>query len=165
MKPGPEPKDHTAIDPTLFDWPNAQLDPVEKMRILAAGLPHVAIAETVFETDFDRFWDFIANLEHSTPLYEGAVSRLRVLDRDEDRLRIESSLIPGLWTESKMVLRRGWCLMSSRWGNVGMAARAEGPGRTRFVHFEGVQHFRRLLRPLLRRNIEGDFKRLRSLLE
>jgi hypothetical protein len=55
--------------------------------------------------------------------------------------------------------------MSSRLGDVGMAAAPEDGGRrTRLVHYERTRLLGRLAWPLLRRNIETDFAALRRLL-
>jgi hypothetical protein len=148
-----------------FAWPRGRLDEVAKMRAIAAALPYCAVRETVLHAPFDRVWNFISDVEGSTPLFEGTVSRLEILERNGEHLRIRSRSLPGLWFESRMVLRPGWCLMHSRVGQVGMAARAEGDDRTRFIHFEGSPLLGRLLRPYLHWNIGGDFRRLAALLE
>lgn len=155
------------LDPNAYAWPEARLDPVARMRALASGLPHVAVAETIFETDFESLWGFVADLETQTPRFEGAVSRIRILEQAGDHIVLESkgpvaALSP--WIRFEVVLRPGWCLMQSRFGRVGMAARPEGPGRTRMLHFEGSTRAGRLTRPLFARNIRGDFRRLSRLL-
>ena len=153
------------IDVDRFSWPEAPLDPVSKMRALAAGLPHVAFRETVLNADFDRVWNFIADLEGSTHLYEATVSRVRILERAGDRLQIETRMLPiGVWLKMDVVLRPGWCVMSSRWGEVGMAAHPEGNSRTRYFHFEGSRLLGRMARPYFRRNMVGEFERLDALL-
>lgn len=155
------------IDLAAEAWPTVRLDPVSRMRALASGLPHVAVDETVFDVEFDRLWGFIADLETNTPRFEGAVSRLRVLDRAGDRIVLESKgpvAAVSPWIRFDVVLRPGWCLMRSSLGQVGMAAHAEAPGRTRFLHFEGSAWASRFTRPLFAWNIRQDFRRIRSLL-
>jgi hypothetical protein len=153
------------IDADRFAWPQASLDPVERMRVVAASLPYCAVRETVFDAGFDRVWDFIADLENSTPRFEGTVSSVRILERDADRLRLRSRMIMGLSTEFDVVLRRGWCLMQARGGQIGMAARPENDSQTRFIHFEGSPRFGRILRPYFRWNIGGDFRKIAAILE
>jgi hypothetical protein len=170
------------IDPTRIEWPTARLDPVARMRALASALPHVAIDETVFDVEFDRLWQYVSDLEHSTPQYEAAVSRARVLSRHPEtppvsddpetdgatpptgeRIELETRApFGGPWMRFDVVLRPGWCLMRSRFGEVGMAARPEAPGRTRFIHFEGARWLGRLGRPLFAWNIRQDFRKLRA---
>lgn len=157
------------IDAGRYAWPGEAPDPVVRMRALAAALPHVAVDETVFDVPFERLWRFVADLEQSTPRFEGLVRHVRVLDREHgdegERLVIEARApLGGPTTRFDVVLRPGWCLMRSRLGEVGMAARPEAPGATRFVHFEGASIPGRILRPLFAWNIRQDFRRLRACL-
>jgi hypothetical protein len=152
------------ISREAYAWPTAELDPVARMRALAAGLPHVAIDETVFDASFERLWSFIADLEANVPRFEGAVRHLRVAHREGDRLRLETRTPMGVRVDFDCVLRPGWCVMSSSRGQVGMAARPEGDDRTRFVHFERSSFLTPLTRPLFAWNIRQDFRRIRALL-
>lgn len=155
--------DSQAIDPRAYAWPTPDFDPVAKMRLLAAARPHTAYREIVFEADFDRVWDFVSDLEANTSKYEFIVSRVRILERRGDTLRLESRTPPGFWQPMDVVLRPGFCLMESRLGEVGMAARAESATRTRFVHFERAKVGSRFFRPLFQLNIRHDFRRLREI--
>lgn len=152
------------IDAMRFAWPEAELDRVARMRALAAGLPHCAVRETVLDADFDRVWNLISDLENNTPRYEGAVTRVQILERSGERLRLRSRMITGFSIESDVVLRPGWCVMSSRFGQIGMAAEPEDDAQTRFIHFEGSEILGRILRPYFHWNIGGDFRRLGALL-
>lgn len=152
------------IDASRFAWPTSTLDPVSKMRALAAGLAHCAVRETVLDAPFERVWETISDLENATPRYEGLVSQVEILERHDETLRIRSRMRTGVWIESNVVLQPGWCLMRSRLGQIGMAANPVGTDRTRFIHFEGSQLFGRLLRPFFHWNIGGDFRRLSALL-
>jgi hypothetical protein len=152
------------IEAGRYAWPEVEIDPVMRMRALAAGLPHVATDETVLDRPFERVWSFLTDFEVSTPLFEGLVADARVLERRGDRLTLETRTpLWGAWTRFDVVLRPGWCLMLSRIGEVGMAARPEGPCATRFFHFEGSRALGRIVRPLLAWNIRQDFRRLRRL--
>ena len=153
------------LDRERYAWPSIELDPVERMRALAASLPHVAKDETTFEIPFDRFWHFIEDFETNTPRFEGAVSQLKILERDGDRLRLKSRSPIGFWGEFDVVLRPGFCIMQGRSGQIGMAARPEGDSRTRFFHFEGSPILGRIARPFFAWNIRQDFRRLRRILE
>jgi len=149
------------IEVSRYAWPVADLDPVAKMRALAAGVPHAAIDETLFDVPFERFWSFIEDLENNTALYEGTVSRLRILDRHGESIRLEARGPLGFWIPFDVVLRSGWCVMHSKSGQTGMAAHPENATQTRFIHFEASSTFGRLLRPIFAWNIRGDFRRLR----
>jgi hypothetical protein len=147
-----------------YAWPTAALDPVAKMRALAAGLPYAAIDETIFNVPFDRFWPFIEDLETNTPRFEGAVNRLRILDRHGDQIRFVARTPIGSSVTFDGVLRKGWFIMRSNHAQVGMAAHPENPTQTRFIHFESSSLFGRLARPFFAWNIRRDFRRLHSLL-
>jgi len=152
------------IEAHLFTWPEVSPDPVMKMRALASALPHCAVREIIFDAPFDRVWDFISDLENNTPRFEKTVARLEILNRSGDSLRIRARMSIGLRTDFDVILRPGWCLMDSRFGQIGMAARPEGNLKTRFIHFEGSALFGRILRPYFHWNIGGDFRRLNRLL-
>jgi len=153
------------IDIARYAWPSAEIDPVDRMRALAAGLPHVAAGETVLEFPFDRVWSYLTDFEANTAKIEGAVSRVRILERDGDRLTLEArGPLFAPWMRFDVVIRPGWCLMRTRIGEVGMAARPESPDSTRYFHFEGSAMLGRIVRPLFDWNINQDFRRLRTLL-
>jgi len=137
-----------------------ELDPVERLRILAAGLPHVALRERVYPVAFDHLWGFIGDLEASAPIMELGIRRTEVLRRDGERLELAAFGALGIRSQFDVVLRPGWCLMQNRLGDIGMAAAPEGSG-TRFAHFEGSRWLGRLARPLFARKIAGDLERIR----
>ena len=67
------------------------------------------------------------------------VGRARVLERDGDRVTLESRL-PLLRVRQRVDVhvRDGWCLMQGRGFVAGMAVRPEGE-RTRFAHLEAAR--------------------------
>ena len=163
----PDPLSETPIDVDRYAWPTAELDPVARMRALAAGLPHVAKNETVFEAGFDRVWTLVSDFEQYTARVEAAVGAVKVVSRDGERLVLDvKGPIPlrSCGPRFDVVLRPGWCLMSSRLGDIGMAARPEGEGRTRYFHFEGSSLLGRLVKPVFAWNIRQDFRKMNGLL-
>jgi hypothetical protein len=123
-------------------WPTAELNPIARLRVLAAGLPGVWVEERVIDAAFDRVWEFAADLEVSAPAFDTDVAELRVVERDDDRLtaRVRGArrfLGLSWWVEAE--LRSGWCWMVTRpqFYVVGMAAEPAGTA-TRFAHLEGV---------------------------
>lgn len=150
-----------------MSWPQVELDPVARLRALAAALPHVSLEERVIEAPFERVWSWIEDMERGVPQFEGNVRRIQILRREGERLWLESEGALGLKLRMQAVLRPGWCVMGTESGSaqIGMAARAEGPGRTRFAHFEGSRWLGRLARPLYRRFVRGDLARLARLVE
>ncbi len=160
--------------PTL---PEARLDRIARLHVLAAGLPGCVVVETVLDAPFDRAWAWLADLERSVPAFDRDVADLRVVRRRPadpatpaadpagagagavaERLRIHTrSTARMLWVPGVLDvdLAPGWCWMASRPQVyiVGMAAEPDGD-RTRFAHLEGFGFrargpVRQLLRPVL----------------
>ena len=147
-------------------WPTAELDPVRQLRVLAATLPGTAMVEHVLPVAFDDVWAFLSDLEHNVPAFDTVVRRVRILERDGERLRIRANGIPF-----DVELRRGWCWMQAPGGLyvVGMAARSEdedgGSTSTRHGHLEGtLLPGGRALQPIIRRAVAGDVRGVRRLL-
>ncbi|HEX8802845.1 MAG TPA: hypothetical protein VF743_01590 [Acidimicrobiales bacterium] len=137
-------------------WPVARLDRIARLRLLAGALPGAVLRERLVDAPLAEVWGFVGDLEASVPVFDRAVTRVRVVRRDGDRLRVHAwgrRLPRPLAYE--VVLRTGWCWMASTptVHVVGMAAEAEGD-RTRFAHLEGLaapgpRAGRAALRPLL----------------
>jgi hypothetical protein len=133
-------------------WPTASLRPTGRARALAAGLPGTALQEGLIDAPFEQVWGFISDLERSVPQFDATVARLRILERDGTRLRASTRAswrMAGLRLGFDVDLEEGWCWMVSRprLYVVAMAAEpdADDPGRTRYVHVEGVTVRPRLL--------------------
>ena len=149
----------------MSGWPEARIDAVARLRALAAGLPHVVLAECVLEAPFERVWAIVGDLERGVPRFEANVSAARITAREGDRLVLEARHPLGPRVRFDVVLQPGYCVMRARFADVGMAAVAEPGGlRTRLAHYEGSRPLGRLAWPLLRRNIRADFAALRRLL-
>ena len=144
-------------------WPSSQLDPVRRMRILVAALPHAAFLERVLDAPFDDVWRVASDLEHGTPQWEKNVAALAILHKEDDRLEVAIRSPFGVRVRASAVLRPGWCVMQGRLFAVGMAAAPEGE-RTRFAHFEALRlPGAGVLRPLLRHRIQHEFQTLERL--
>ena len=148
-------------------WPTASLDTVARARILAATIPSAVSAEAVLATPFERTWSFITDFEASIPAFDTTVRRVRVTSQDERSARLVAyTTVARLPWPFEVDLEPGWCLMRGRFRGfvVVMAAVPEGE-HTRFVHVEGIPlPGTRLLRPLIRRMVEGDLGNLGRLL-
>lgn len=155
--------------PSDASWPRAELDPVARLRVLAAGLPHVALVERVYDAPLVDVWGIAGDLEHGVPRFEGGIRHIGVEpaggSAPPDRLVVHARSAFGPRLRFEAELRPGWCLMRSPFSQIGMAARAEDDGRrTRFAHFEGVPGPGRLLKPILRLKIRRELERLGRLL-
>jgi hypothetical protein len=153
--------DHMSV--TTGVWPSSELDPVRRMRILVAAVPHAAFLERVLDAPFDDVWGVASDLEHGTPQWELNVAALTILRQEEDRLEVEIRSPFGIRLRAGAVLRPGWCVMQGRLFAVGMAAAPEGQ-RTRFAHFEALRFpGTGVLRPLLRHRIHHEFQTIERL--
>ena len=144
----------TADESETVAWPVAALDPVARLRVLAAGLPGVSIEERRLARPVQEVWGFISDLERSIASFDRSVASVRVLQRDGTHLRIRAR---STWRSAfqpvqfEVDLEPGWCWMVSRptFYVVGMAAVADGD-HTHYAQLEGFSIPWRPLRPLLR---------------
>jgi hypothetical protein len=142
----------------VSSWPVATLDPVRRLRVMAAALPGTGLVERVLDAPYDdvvAMWD---DLEHSVPDLDPIVRSVRVVGRDGDRLRIVTrQLMVPVPVHFEVELLAGWCWMQSRTYLVGMAAVPVGEDRTHYAHLEGTPwRIGRLARPLIRRLVRLD---------
>jgi hypothetical protein len=127
------------------------IDPIERLRVIAAGIPGAAIVERVLDAPFDAVWATATDFEGALAGFEIGVSGARVVQREGEHVTLESRVpVIGLRQRVDIHLRDGWCLMQGRGFIAGMAARAEGE-RTRFAHLEAARvPGARLTRPLIK---------------
>ena len=113
----------------------ADIDPVDRLTILAAALPGAVIRQRQIAAPFDAVWQVIADLENATPRYEPGVARVRVIERQGQLLRLLVQETGGREEMMDAKLRPGWCLMQSATIVVAFAARPLG-GQTLLAHLE-----------------------------
>jgi hypothetical protein len=146
------------------NWPVVEIDPVTRLRALAAALPHTVLHERVIDAPLERVWSIAGDLEHGVPLFEGGINAVEVEDREGELLRVTTHHPLGIRVQLDAVLRTGWCVMHSRFADIGMAASAEGDGsHTRFAHYEGSPWLGRLGHPLFSWRVKADMERLATL--
>jgi hypothetical protein len=91
----------------------ADIDPVDRLTILAAALPGAAVRQRRIAAPFDAVWRVIADLEHAIPRYEPGVAHVRVIERHGQLLRLLVQDTGGREEMMDARLRPGWCLMQS----------------------------------------------------
>jgi hypothetical protein len=144
-------------------WPQADLGPVRRMRILAAALPHAAFRERLLDAPFDHVWGVAGDLERGTPRWKKNVTGLAVLAQEAEHLEVEIRSYLGVRMRLRAVLQPGWCVMQGRLLVVGMAAAPAGE-QTRFAHFEALSlPGSGVLSPLLRHRIHHELEALERL--
>jgi hypothetical protein len=123
-------------------WPRAELGNIQRLRVLAAGLPGTALGERIIDAPFPRVWAWVADLEHSVPTFDANVASLRIIEgREPSHRRVRTrSTFRGLFLPLNfdVDLEDGWCWMVSRpqLYVVGMAAEPNGD-RTHWAQLEG----------------------------
>ena len=113
----------------------ADIDPVDRLAILAAALPGAIVRQRQIAAPFDAVWRVIADLEHATPRYEPGVAHVRVIERHGQLLRLLVQDTGGREEMMDARLRPGWCLMQSATVVVAFAARPLG-SQTLLAHLE-----------------------------
>jgi hypothetical protein len=132
------------------DWPVAELDPVRRMRVLAAAIPGVAYAEKLIPAPFSAVWDAASDLEHELPRMITDLRSFEITSARAERITARARGRLGQRASFDVVLRPGWCVMQSRFLIGGMAAAPEGES-TRFAFLGGLRlPGIRLLDPVLR---------------
>jgi hypothetical protein len=114
------------------DWPVANLDPVRRMRVLAATTPGVAYAEKFIPAPFDAVWAAASDLEHELPRMVTDLRSFEITSARGERLTARARGRLGQRAQFDVVLRPGWCVMQSRFIIGGMAAVPDGQA-TRFA--------------------------------
>lgn len=132
------------------DWPVTELDPVRRMRVLAAATPGVAYAEKLIPAPFSAVWDAASDLEHQLPRMITDLRSFEITSARAERMTARARGRLGQRASFDVVLRPGWCVMQSRFLIGGMAAAPEGDS-TRFAFLGGLRlPGIRLLDPMLR---------------
>jgi hypothetical protein len=127
------------------------IDPIDRLTILAAALPGAAVRQRRIAAPFDAVWQVIADLEHATPRYEPDVAHVRVIEQHGELLRLLVQDTAGREETMDARLRPGWCLMQSATVVIAFAARRQG-SETLLAHLE----HRRAHTPLPRRSQPHD---------
>ena len=147
----------------MSTWPDATLDPIRRLHVVAAGLPNAGIGEVVVDRPYDEVWPWMMDLERSVPTFDSVVQRIRVRGTGSDgRLRITA------WQRGNplpmpfvVTVEDGWCLMQARARAfvVLMAAVPLDDGRTRYAHAEAVPiPGTGRLRARLQRMVDADLR-------
>ncbi len=111
------------------------VDPIDRLAILAAALPGAAVGQRRIAAPFDAVWQVIADLEHATPRYEPGVAHVRVIEQRGELLRLLVQDTVGREDAMDARLRPGWCLMQSATVVIAFAARRLG-SETLLAHLE-----------------------------
>ena len=110
------------------------IDPIDRLAILAAALPGATVRQRRIAAPFDAVWQVIADLEHA-PRYEPGVAHVRVIEQRGELLCLLLQDTAGREDAMDARLRPGWCLMQSATVVIAFAARRLG-SETLLAHLE-----------------------------
>lgn len=102
-------------------WPVAELDPVRRMRVMAAAAGAV-VMERIIAAPLEAVWTVASDLEHEVPRLGWYVRSLRIVRAHGDRLVLDVRGPLGVRDRFDAVLRPGWCWCQGHVLRVGMAA-------------------------------------------
>lgn len=130
---------------------NPDIDPIDRLAVLAAALPGAVVAQRRIAAPFEAVWRVIEDLEHAIPRYEPRVARVRIIEQRGELLRVLVQDTAGHEDAMDARLRPGWCIMQSVAVVVAFAARRQG-SETLLAHLE----HRRPQNPMPRRGQPAD---------
>jgi hypothetical protein len=116
-------------------WPTTGLDPVRRLKVIAATTRHPVVAERHIDAPVPEVWRVASDLEGELPrIVKGLRSFTRTGQDDPEAERFTAVAVSAVRHRERfeVVLRPGYCLMQSRILLGGMAAVEEGAG-TRFA--------------------------------
>ncbi|MGW2572294.1 hypothetical protein [Streptomyces sp. NPDC001537] len=119
-------------------WPTTDLDPVRRLRVLAAGIRGAHVTEAHVDAPFERVWTLLGDLEGGFGQVVTDMERLRVVRRQGEHVEALARSRYGMRARLRGVQRPGWCWLQSRFLLIGVAATPEGPG-TRVAFTGGVR--------------------------
>ena len=130
-------------------WPVADLDPVRRLRVMAAAIPGTDLTEWTIDAPPELVWQTASNLQVEMPRLVRDFRSVTITPGTGERLVMHARGYLGQRARFDVVLRPGWCWMQSRFLLCGMAAAPDDSG-TRFGFLGGIRApGMRLLHPLL----------------
>ncbi|WP_412543812.1 hypothetical protein R8Z50_15355 [Longispora sp. K20-0274] len=120
-------------------WPTADLDPVQRLRALTAGVRGAVVIEQFFDASFEDVWTVMSDLEGGFGHFQPDMSRVTVTARDGDRVTALARSRYGFRARLDGVLRPGWCWLQSRFVIIGMAATPTASGGTHVALTGGLR--------------------------
>jgi len=120
------------------NWPVADLDPLRRLRVMAAAIPGTDLAELTIDAPPEAVWQVVSNLRVEMPRLVRDFRTVTVTPGSGDRLVMHARGYLGQRARFDVVIRPGWCWMQSRFLLCGMAA-VPDPSGTRFGFLGGIR--------------------------
>jgi hypothetical protein len=122
----------------MTTWPTAELDPVQRLRVAAAGVRGAAVTERVLPAAFADVWAVLSSFEDGFAQVQPDMRNVRVVRDDTATVLLATSRY-GFRARLVGVHRAGWCWLQSRFLIIAMAATPEPDGGTRVALTGGVR--------------------------
>jgi len=129
-------------DTPLPQWPpTAPLDPVRRLRVLAAGVPGARVTTREIAVPCAEVEPLLADVDGELALLVPDMRRLRLTRADGDRVEAVARSRFGMHARFHGVRRPGWLWLQSRFVLIGIAATpsAARPGHTLVAFTGGVR--------------------------
>jgi hypothetical protein len=121
------------------NWPTADLDPVRRLRVLAAGISGAAVTERVFDRPLAEVWELMWDDGRNFAEIQPDMRSITGLTVEGDRVSLHARSRYGFRAHLQGTARPGWCWLQSRFLLIGMAATEEPGGGTRVALTGGVR--------------------------
>lgn len=124
-------------------WPTAELDGVQRLRALAAGVSGAAVTERVVPVAVDQVWAVLSDFKGGFAMVQPDMRDVRLASHVGERVTVLARSHLGMRAELTGIARPGFCWLQSRFLIVAMAAVPEPYGGTRVALTGGVRVPRR----------------------
>ena len=119
-------------------WPVADLDPLRRLRVMAAAIPGTDLAELTIDAPPEAVWQVVSNLPVEMPRLVRDFRTVSITPGSGERRVMHARGYLGQRARFDVVIRPGWCWMQSRFLLCGMAA-VPDPSGTRFGFLGGIR--------------------------
>ncbi|WP_157063271.1 SRPBCC family protein [Luteipulveratus mongoliensis] len=150
----------------MTNWPVAELNSVQRLRALAAGVSGAIVLERVVDAGVDDVWAILADFEHGFTMVQPDMRSVEIEARDGDSVTLVARSHYGMRARLRGIARPGYCWLQSRFLVIAMAAAPEPGGGTRVALTGGVRvPGRAAIVPVgVRRELRVSLDRLEGLL-
>ncbi|HEY5223883.1 MAG TPA: SRPBCC family protein [Microbacteriaceae bacterium] len=109
-------------------FPGVSLDPVQRLRALAAGVRGAAVTERVIDASAETVWAILSDLEDGFGTVQPDMRHVHITRRDGENIEAIARSAYGMRARLRGTIRPGWCWPQSRFLIIGVAVTPEGAG-------------------------------------
>jgi len=120
-------------------WPVADLDSIQRLRIMAAAVPGAAVTERLVDAPLERVWAVLADFSDGFTQVQPDMRAVRVIQRAGDEVILHAVSRHGMRGQLHGTERTGWCWLQSRFLIIAMAAVQDRDAGTRVALTGGIR--------------------------